>query len=183
MKPNLQLFMLMLGCRPKGRHTEQHDIFFGIAAKVEDLVPQINEFWTEAKGRIHVDAWRAIHRVDDYKIEVVDSEVNNPNNLFFINLGGYKPNEFEEYHYKVLTVANTMAEASKKSKQSAFYKHCGFKGATAHIDDKYGVDVDDIHFVRDILNPQIKSQYSIQISPCEKDMPEDEWHIGYLKIM
>ena len=56
-----------------------------------------------------------------------------------------KENEFEEYHYKVLTVAQNKAEVIKKAKATSFYKHCGFKGATSHIDDKYGVDVDDIH--------------------------------------
>ena len=64
--------------------------------------------------------------------------------LFFINLGGYKENEFEEYHYKMLTACEDKSVAIQAAKQTAFYKHTGFKGATSHIDDKYGVDVDDI---------------------------------------
>jgi hypothetical protein len=28
--------------------------------------------------------------------------------IVFINLGGYKENEFEEYHYKMLAVANKL---------------------------------------------------------------------------
>ena len=39
--------------------------------------------------------------------------------LFFINLGGYKPGDFEEYHYKTLTVAQSMAQAVKAAKQTA----------------------------------------------------------------
>jgi Domain of Unknown Function (DUF1543) len=34
-----KLFMILLGCRPKGRHTEQHDIFFGIGNELADLKP------------------------------------------------------------------------------------------------------------------------------------------------
>jgi hypothetical protein len=101
--------------------------------------------------------------------------------LFFINLGGYKENELEEYHYKILAVAETMAEASKISKQTAFYKHYGFRGAESHIDDKYGIDVDDIYKVHDILNPLLKQEFSLQITKSANAF-EDKLHIGYLRI-
>jgi hypothetical protein len=38
--------------------------------------------------------------------------------LFFINLGGYKENEFEEYHYA--GCSHKLALATKKSKATAF---------------------------------------------------------------
>jgi hypothetical protein len=79
-------------------------------------------------------------------IEIIAKEaVENAdlNHLFFINLGGYKENEFEEYHYKILTVAQSMGLASKRPRR-VLYKHCGFKGAgVSHIDDKYG-SMDDL---------------------------------------
>lgn len=31
----LKLFMLMLGCTPIGRNTEQHDVFFTIASSIK----------------------------------------------------------------------------------------------------------------------------------------------------
>ncbi|WP_396184307.1 DUF1543 domain-containing protein [Flavobacterium sp.] len=183
MKENESLFMVMLGATPPGRLTEQHDIFFGIGESLKALIPDMKAFWPEAKGRIHIDAWRKVSFVDSFKIEVVSHEENlsNPKKLFFINLGGYKENEFEEYHYKVLTVAKNKAEAIKKSKQTTFYKHCGFKGATSHIDDKYGVDVDDIHEIEDILSPQFKEKFQLNVSKSESNQ-EDVLEIGYLKI-
>jgi hypothetical protein len=98
-----------------------------------------------------------------------------------LNLGGYKEGEFEEYHYKVLVVAKTKVEAIKKAKQTTFYKHCGFKGAESHIDDKYGVDVDDIHNIEEILSDKFKSQYCLKITKTNV-ISEDEKHIGYLKL-
>ena len=137
MEINHKLFMVMLGCKPASRLTEQHDIFFGIGLSLSELIPQINAFWPEADGNWHVDAWREVTSVDGFQINVIPKTKKvNPENLFFINLGGYKPNEFEEYHYKLLTVASTLADAIKKSKQTAFYKHSGFDGAVSHIDDK-----------------------------------------------
>lgn len=181
MTKDLKLFMVMLGCKPKGRYTEQHDIFFGIGESLKELVPQMNHFWPEAKGHFHIDAWREVSQVDGYSITIKERQQDSdPLQLFFINLGGYKENEFEEYHYKILAVTATKQEAIKKSKQSAFYKHCGFEGAPSHVDDKYGVDVDDIYSIEEILPEALKEKYQLHYTPS--DTLEDQLHIGYLKI-
>ncbi len=180
----MKLFMIMLGCRPKGRFTEQHDIFFGIAKSLKSLIPDIKAFWPEAKGQIHIDVWREVTSVDGYSIEVIQ-KINNSeseNQLFFINLGGYKENEFEEFHYKILSVAKTIGEATKKSKETSFYKHCGFKKATSHIDDKFGIDVDDIYNVKEILELDLKENFELVITKSTSKLTEDKLNIGYLKL-
>lgn len=175
-----KLYMVVLGATPKGRLTEQHDVFFGIADSLKALVPQMVAFWPEAEGKIHIDSWREVTRVGGYAIDVVPKQKTADKHLFFLNLGGYKPNDLEEYHYKILAVAENMADAVKQSKATAFYQHYGFKGAESHVDDKYGLDVDDLHKVSDILHRDAAGKYSLQITPS--DRPEDVLHIGYLKI-
>lgn len=176
--------MVLLGCTPLGRTTEQHDIFFGIAESLTDLTPQMNVFWPEAKGKLHIDVWREVTIVNGFAIEVVsrDETAVSEFQLFFLNLGGYKMGEFEEYHYKILGVATSMSGAISNAKKTSFYKHCGFKGATSHIDEKYGIDVDDFHKVTDLLDIATKSKYQIKITPLQSDQPEDQLHIGYQKI-
>lgn len=176
--------MVLLGCKPEGRNTEQHDLFFGIGSSLSDIKNDILEFWKEANGRIHIDAWREVNLVDDYKIEIVkkaDSISPQKEKLFFINLGGYKPDEFEEFHYKMLTVAADKGTAIQKAKQTAFYKHTGFEGAVSHIDDKYGIDVDDVYEIEDILAPALKEKYAVCISPAGTKK-QDQLYLGYLKI-
>lgn len=175
--------MLMLGCRPEGRNTEQHDMFFGIGQQVRDLIPAIKAFWPEAKGNIHVDAWREVTQVDGYSISVVPKEeaAAGAEKLFFLNLGGYKPGEFDEFHYKMLAVAPDQAGAVKQAKLTAFYKHTGFKGATSHIDDKFGVDVDELLEVKDILSVEEKARYSLQITPSDS-AAEDVLYLGYFQL-
>ncbi|MGN6353678.1 MAG: DUF1543 domain-containing protein [Parafilimonas sp.] len=181
---DLKLFMVIIGCTPKGRFTEQHDVFFGIGKTLHELVDQMFDFWKEAEGKIHIDAWRQIKNVDGYAVEIKEKgniiRENKPK-LFFINLGGYKENEFEEYHYKIVTAAKDKGEAIRKSKQTAFYKHCGFKGAESHVDDKYGIDVDDLYEIEDILPADTKEKYSISLLPAENAL-NDALHIGYLKL-
>lgn len=177
------LYMVLLGCVPPGRLTEQHDIFFGIGNSVQELKNDMYAFWPNA-GQLHGDSWRAITKIGDYEITIVPKEeaVITPEKLFFLNLGGYKPGELEEYHYKALIVAQTMGEAVKASKKTTFYKHYGFKGAESHIDEKYGLDVDDMHKVEDVLPAHLKEKYHIQITKSSENLPEDELHIGYLKL-
>lgn len=174
--------MVLLGCKPKGRLTEQHDVFFGIAENLSKLVPHIHDFWPEAKGEIHIDAWREINQVGNYKVTATAKKEKQKYHLFFINLGGYKAQEFEEYHYKILTVAENSAEAIRQSKNTVFYKHTGIKekGGASHIDDKYGVDTDDLFKIEDVLSPAFKAHYSLHLVP--ETGPEDCLHIGYVPV-
>jgi hypothetical protein len=181
----LKLYMVLLGCKPKGRYTEQHDIFFGIGNSLKDLVPDIISSWPEAP-RIHIDAWREVTETDGNAIHVIPKEKSKKgeplsDKLFFLNLGGYKKDSFEEYHYKMLVVGKEKSIAIRKAKESAFYKHTGFTGADSHIDDKYGVDVDDLYEIEDILPGHIKEKYCLQITPTAIGL-KDEWYLGYTKL-
>ena len=178
-----KLFMILLGCTPRGRHTEQHDIFFSIANSLAELKPAMEKFWPGTQ--LHIDAWREVTNVNGYKIEVVSktAEKENTNQLFFLNLGGYKQNEFEEFHYKMLVISPDKGKAVKAATQTAFYKHTSLAGnGTSHIDDRYGVDVDDIFAIKDILPKKAKEQYSLFINDViDTSLKEDELYLGYVK--
>lgn len=187
------LYMIQLGGRPKGRLIEQHDIFFGVANTVSELITEINNHWPEVKNKWHIDSYRAITKVDDYAIKLVESnsqvESNHALKLFFINLGGYQQGSFEEFHYKLLIVAANQAEAIRQAKQSDFYKQFTFNdkaspfNAASHIDDKFEVDIDDIYNVSDLI-----SNVEIIIEPIARalddslNVVEDKEYVGYLSI-
>lgn len=73
----MKLFLLILGCRPKGRNTEQHDTFFGIGSSLADLLLQIKQFWPGG-GQIHIDSWREVTAVDGFLIQVVPKSAAIP---------------------------------------------------------------------------------------------------------
>ena len=195
----LTLFMIQLGGRPKGRLIEQHDIFFGVADKVSELVENINVHWPEVKNKWHIDSYRAITKVDGYSIKVVesnekvDSNVNsnldsiNYLKLFFINLGGYQRGSFEEFHYKLLIVATSQAEAVKQAKQSDFYHQFTYKdkdspfNAASHIDDKFEVDIDDIYNVNELIT-DVKILIEPIVNDSYKIIDDDKEYVGYLSI-
>lgn len=184
---DLHLFMTLVGCRPAGRNTEQHDVYFGIGKEIKDLIPELYNFWPEAKKKIHLDAWREVNYVDEYKVEVSLKETSMVENymdemkLFFINLGGYRPNEFDEFHYKIIIAATDKNAAIKKAKLTTFFQHTGFKGAPSHIDDKFGIDIDDIFEIKDILSGSFKSTYAIQLTKVIS-FEKDPINLGYMKL-
>ncbi len=183
MLPEPKLYMLLIGASPPGRNIEQHDVFFGIGVSIKDLIADVIAFWP-GNNKLHFDAWREINNVNGYQIKIVlknENKQSNPFRLFFINLGGYKPNEFEEFHYKMVIAAADKAEAISISKKTAFFRHTGFKGATAHVDDKFGLDVDDIYEITDILPADAKDKYSLLVTPADS-LVEDEIHLGYFKL-
>ena len=189
----LTLYMVQLGARPKGRLIEQHDIFFGVANHVSELVGDINQHWPEVKNKWHIDSYRAITKVDGYAIKLVETAKQITKGadlkLFFINLGGYQQGSFEEFHYKLLIVATSQAQAIKQAKQSEFYKQFTFKDdaspfdAASHIDDKFEVDIDDIYNVNDLLsNVQLLIEPIAEIGESDIEIGEDKEYVGYLSI-
>ena len=179
----MKLFYIIIGCTPKGRHTEQHDVFFGIAENIRDLVPEMINLCPETKEKMHVDAYREVNFVNGYQVEVVEKSKKSTNEtLFFFNLGGYLPDVLQEYHQQVLVVEKSLSEATQKVKSSAFYKDYNQpNGASSHIDDKYALDVDDAFAVEDILPLSQKEKFSLKLTKTDH-VSEDKIYNGYFKL-
>jgi len=179
--------MLLLGSKAPGRHVEQHDFFFGIATSLNELIPDIKAFWRGAVSNLHIDGYREVNHVDGYKIEILpkdETTANQPEKLYFINLGGYVAGRLEEQHHVILSVKTDRAKAIQDAKKAVFFKTNSIadnKNANAHIDDKYGIDVDDIYNIAEMLTPKQKAKYQIRITPAE-GLPEDEISLGYFRL-
>jgi hypothetical protein len=180
----LKLFMVLLGSKAPRRNVEQHDYFFGIARSIKELVPDMKAFWPEAGASLHIDGWREVTNVDGYAISIVPRSAHQQDThekLFFINLGGYQSNKLSEQHYTVLTVQSDRAIAVQESKKTVFYKTNTLKGANSHVDEKYGIDVDDIYKIEEILSDAMKENYRIHIAQSS-GLPDDEIVLGYFRL-
>lgn len=182
MEKRMKLFMVLVGCKPTGRHTEQHDVFFGVGETIEDTFDDIQRFWPEAIGAgIHIDAYREvafIETLDCFRIEVIHRdkvEYQNDLNLFFLNLGGYREGVFEEFHQKNLFVAPGYEAAKKLARKQKFYQ----ENHNPHVDDRYGLDIDDLANVKDILPKRFKDKYAIVIIPTLLGHVPDKITLGY----
>ena len=213
---NMKLFMLKIGARPQGRLIEQHDVMFVIANSLSETIESVNQHWPAVKNNWHLDAWREVKRVGDCQILLsknslskdgwskdnaladnilADDRVDNKldsqgKQLYFVNLGGYLPGQFEEFHYKTLVVAETLGKATAQVKKTAFYQDYTFDNvdiaksgmATSHVDDKHQLDLDDIHCVADLLPKDVALTIQPLTEPEKNQLPDDALHIGYLSL-
>jgi hypothetical protein len=88
----LKLFMVLLGSKAPQRNIEQHDLFFGIATELKHLISKMQAFWPEAGNSLHIDGWREITLVENYKVKIIlrsSAPLQEKKRLFFVNLGGY----------------------------------------------------------------------------------------------
>jgi hypothetical protein len=184
----LKLFMVLLGSKPLKRTVEQHDYFFGIASSLQELVPQMIAFWPEAGSSLHIDGWREVTHVEDHSVKITlkndIQEIGNGKRLFFVNLGGYQSGKLEEQHYTLLTVQDDRKGAIKTSTTTEFFKASSIasvKSASAHIDEKYGIDVDDIYRIDDVLSEEVRAKYHIELSLSD-ETHQDQIHLGYYKL-
>lgn len=173
------LYMMLLGCKPAGRLTEQHDIYFAVGANLIEAAKNIDSIWPEAKGDIHIDAWRRVTKVGDSCIDIIEDKkaTDNNNDLFFVNLGGYKAQEFEERHFKVLLVAENMKEAKKMANEASFFTNHIYP----HIDDKFAIDLDDIFSIPEYVEEQ-HPNYRISITAANENATEDSIQNGYFQL-
>lgn len=199
--------MLKIGARPQGRLIEQHDVMFVIANSLSEIIPVVNQHWQDVKGKWHLDAWREVKRVGDYQIllsteslskdglskdnALADNKLDSQGKqLYFVNLGGYLPGQFEEFHYKTLVVAETLGKATAQVKKTAFYQDYTFDNvdtaksgvATSHVDDKHQLDLDDIHCVADLLPNDVALIIQPLTEHEKNQLPDDALHIGYLSL-
>ena len=114
-----------------------------------------------------MDSYMAINHIDGYKVEVVDTYVEQNKQLYFVNLGAYRSDSMAEQHDFALYVASSAAEAKQRAKSDllAGLSHI-------HKDDLH--DVDDC-FAVDLLD----SQLNIKLTPSGHAQPiKPDW-FGY----
>lgn len=155
---DFRLFLIVLGGRPAGRNVEQHDVILAVGKELKDCAQAIQKHWDIG---VHVDSYMVVNEVDGYDVMISTAPAESPApvRLYFINLGGYRESDLEEYHKKVVVAAGSIDEAKQKAKQDQFFFQ-GIQqaegGARSHVDDKlalFGFAVDDMMVVNNAIDP------------------------------
>ncbi|KPH14787.1 DUF1543 domain-containing protein [Chryseobacterium sp. ERMR1:04] len=180
----MKLFYMMLGTLPKGRNIEQHDVFFGIGKTLKDLVPDIKEFWKEADRNIYIGCWQEVNFVAGYEVKIIENKIlKSEEQLYFLNLGGYKNSFVEEFHEQhLIMVGKSFDEVAEKAKSIEFYKTMGFEGNAVYSDHKPYIDTGNLFKVNDILPTKIKEKYSIILKKTNAENQDNPCGSGYLNV-
>ena len=128
------LFMVMVGGHTPTSNLEVHDMRFVAGAKIEDTYETLQSEWWGDPDTLHLDVWSKITAVDDYAVTLKSEPYTGENKLFFINLGGYDPDYFDELHKNILVVAKSEAFAKHAAKESVKHWKVPHKDTSMEIE-------------------------------------------------
>ena len=169
MKYNNKLFAVYLGGRADRCNTELHDVVFTCGNKIQDTYMDLIDKWFGNVDRLHIDSWVEIVHVDGYNISLSKKKNISNNKLFFINLGGYDKNKFEELHESEFLVGEKKLSIKKRAKETLM------KGLDqVHTDDLYDVD--------DCIEINKVSDYFINLKKDDNKIKPLEYNNGYHPI-
>lgn len=157
----MKLFMFMIGGDCGNSNIELHDIRFSIGATAEDCRDDLRKQWWGEPKSLHLDCWGAIEQADGFDIELTaGTSVTSTDKLFFVNLGGYDPEEFTELHKNILIVAPDARSATRKAlSQIRSWK-------LPHKDNVFEVDK-----AIDVSAMMEQSGYALTLIPAVEEKP------------
>jgi len=162
----LNLYLVYLGGRTPKSNIELHDIQFVAGSKIEDTYETLRERWFGTVKGLHIDSYLAVKFVDGYRIELRKEPRTSSHNLYFVNFGGYDPENLAELHQFGLFVAVSPDEAKKKAKAQLLVD-----SVEQHKDDMF--DVDDCFVVNEV------GEYFVHLLPDDKEQKfKPDW-FGY----
>ena len=161
------LFLVVLGGRADKANVELHDVRWVVGSHIEDTFNDLRNNWFGSIDGLHIDSFKKIEYIDGYKINLKNFEkikiknkqsiIQNdpPNNLWFVNIGGYDPSSMQEKHEFGLVVASSSLEAKNRAK-SKWLRGCRKK----HKDDIASlnklISCDDCQLIKNIGSWEIE---------------------------
>ena len=127
----MKLFAIYIGGEMQGANIEVHDVRFVVAETIENTYRELLRQWWGAPGTLHVDCWAEIEHADGFDVSLSPEPYHGEERLYFVNLGGYNPDEFAESHRNVFVVAPSEAKAKARAIKHA--RHW----VEPHRDDMY----------------------------------------------
>lgn len=132
---NPHLIACVLGGTAPGAHTELHDVAFAVGRQVDQVHQQLLDGWFGAPEGLHVDAWTVLDSIAGFRVRLQRRPADNGLQLYFVNIGGYRPGEFGERHAWGFFGAGSPSEAKAAARSSLLQGH-----ASTHKDNLHRVD-------------------------------------------
>ncbi len=161
------LFIIGIGGRISKANIEVHDVQFIIAENLSDTYDILKMDWYG--NSLHIDGYKILKGIDGYRLQLEAYPQKTELNLFFVNMGGYAKDYFNELHEFGLFAALTEKEAKETAK----------KHLLKHISD---IHVDDICNINDCLKFADGEKNYIHIIPDSQSYNMHPDWSGYIKL-
>lgn len=114
----MKLFMFYVGGNCGNSNVELHDVRFSIGETPDECRDDLRKQWWGDPKSLHLDCWGEVEQADGYDVAITRDPPRagaGAEKLFFVNLGGYDPEEFSELHKNILLVASNAKAATAKA--------------------------------------------------------------------
>lgn len=111
----MKIFMIYIGGKTTSSLIELHDVRFVLANSIEETEESLKASWWGTPGSLHMDCWGVLESADGHNLHLKPEPYTGEDKLFFVNLGGYDPEDFTELHKNVLVAAPTESKAKVKA--------------------------------------------------------------------
>lgn len=154
-----KLFVVIVGGYPDGAHVEVHDVRFVVGRDLPDCFDDLKAQWWGPQKRFHIDAWGVLEWADGFDVAISNGVALESPRLWFVNLGGYLSDRFQEMHKNVFVVADTAAEAKTRALNMAP------DWSSAHRDVLF-----DVENTIDVAST-LAADFQISLTPAAEEKP------------
>lgn len=128
--------MFYLGGSAGRANIEVHDVQFVACHDVAQAIPALKAAWFGHPDKLHIDGYQCLNWADGHDIALAPHAADNGGlRLYFVNVGGYLPQQLAEQHAFGLFVAPSADAAKHKAKAALLPGH-----DQAHKDNLKTVD-------------------------------------------
>ena len=113
----MSLFAVYLGGNVPNCNIESHDLVFVVADNIEQTLPKLKQMWHGEKSGCHVDGYLNLDYVDNYEVQISDTQSSNELKLYFINIGYTLEGQLIEQHEFFFVPATNPEEAEAEAKK------------------------------------------------------------------
>ena len=110
-----QLFLVVLGGRVDGAQVEVHDVRFVAGETLEATLPELRRQWFGRRRGLHIDSVMEVRQVGGFAVRLRQQTPSGALRLWFVNVGGYRPQRLAEEHAYGLVVAASAAAAKRQA--------------------------------------------------------------------
>jgi Domain of Unknown Function (DUF1543) len=112
----IDIFMFYIGGNFRNSNTELHDVRFSVGETIRDCYQDLRAHWWGDPKNLHLDCWGEVAQADGYDVVLLEeASATVEDRSFFINPGGYSPDQFAEMHRNILVVASNEIAAKARA--------------------------------------------------------------------
>lgn len=151
----MNLYMIHLGGKVEDCNLEIHDVQFIAADHIDQTIEILKKNWYGKAEKLHIDSYKQLIGADGFALRLTGKKPESGKKVFFVQLGGYRRDTYQELHEVGLLVGDSLQEVKERA----------VKEIQADLIQNH---VDSIANVEDVLISTDGEKYYLELSESQE---------------